>query len=70
MSGELTGVRHQPEPTFAEVRISEPAALVAPVVCTQGSSPIGIELPSGIKLTVDATVDAEALARVIGALTR
>lgn len=70
MSGELTGVRQQPEPTFAEVRISEPPALLAPPVCTQGGNSIGIELPSGIKVTVDATIDADALARVIGALTR
>lgn len=70
MSGELTGVRQQAEPTFAEVRISEPAALLALPVCTQGGSPIGIELPSGIKVTVDVTVDANALARVIGVLNR
>ena len=70
MSGELTGVRPQAEPSFAEVQISEPAALIAPVVCAQGGSPIGIELPSGVKLTVDATVDADALARVIGVLNR
>jgi transposase len=31
---------------------------------------IGIELPSGVKLTVDAGVDVEALARVVAVLTR
>jgi len=34
------------------------------------SSSIGIDLPSGIRVTVDATVDADALSRVIGILTR
>ncbi|NCP20352.1 MAG: transposase, partial [Erythrobacter sp.] len=29
---------------------------------------IGIELPSGVKLTVDAGIDTDALARVIGVL--
>jgi hypothetical protein len=31
---------------------------------------IGIELPSGVRLTVDGAVDAEALSRVIGVLAR
>ncbi len=66
MSGELAGVRKLPEPAFAEVRIGEPPALPGPSV----SGLIGIELPSGIKVTVDATVDADALSRVIGALAR
>lgn len=35
-----------------------------------GSGSIGIGLPSGIRVTVDATVDADALSRVIGILTR
>lgn len=68
MSGELAGVRKLPEPTFAQVRIGEPAlpAPIAPFV----PGLIGIELPSGIKVTVDAAVDINALSRVIGALTR
>jgi transposase len=36
----------------------------------KGSGQIGIELPSGVRLTVDASVDAEALSRVIGVLAR
>jgi transposase len=36
----------------------------------QGCGQIGIELPSGVRLTVDAAVDAEALARVIAVLGR
>jgi hypothetical protein len=31
---------------------------------------IGIELPSGVRLTVNGTVDTEALSRVISMLTR
>jgi len=69
MSGELAGVRKLPEPAFAEVRIGEPPALPAPIVPLVPGL-IGIELPSGIKVTVDAAVDVEALSRVIGALTR
>ncbi|MCK9383009.1 MAG: transposase [Sulfuritalea sp.] len=70
MSGELTGVRKPTEPTFAEVQISEPPALPAPAVAGRSDSSIGIELPSGIRVIVDATVDADALSRVIGVLTR
>lgn len=69
MSGELAGVRKLPEPAFAEVRISEPPALPAPIAPLVPGL-IGIELPSGIKVTVDVTVDADALSRVIGVLTR
>ena len=70
MSGELTGVRKLPEPAFAEVRIGEPPALPAPLMVTPLSGLIGIELPSGIKVTVDAAVDVDVLSRVIGALAR
>ena len=70
MSGELAGVRKPIEPVFAEVQISEQPALPAPPVATRSGGVIGIELPSGIRLSVDATVDADALSRVIGILTR
>ena len=70
MSGELTGVRKPIEPTFAEVQISEQLALPAPTVAVRSNGVIGIELPSGIKVSVDATVDADALSRVIGVLAR
>ena len=69
MSGELAGVRNATGSAFAEVLISEPAALPAPLVAPHGNGQIGIELPSGIRLTVDASVDSDALARVIGVLT-
>ncbi|MHA6765787.1 transposase [Sphingobium ummariense] len=70
MSGELTGVRKPIEPAFAEVQISEQLALPAPTIAARSNGVIGIELPSGIKLSVDATVDADALSRVIGVLAR
>lgn len=70
MSGEITGVRRLTEPSFAEVEICEPPALPAPLVSTPVGGSIGIDLPSGIRVTVDATVDADALSRVIGILTR
>lgn len=70
MSGELAGVRRLAEPAFAEVQISEPPALPSPLMAPPVSGLIGIELPSGIKVTVDATVDADALSRVVGALSR
>ncbi|HEY9579205.1 MAG TPA: transposase [Rhizorhapis sp.] len=70
MSGELTGVRKPIEPAFAQVQISEQRALPAPTVAARSDGVIGIELPSGIKVSVDATVDADALSRVIGVLAR
>jgi transposase len=60
-------------PCFAEVEIAEPEqpppraiAELAQVSIGQ----IGIELSSGIKLTVDAGVDADALARVLSVVGR
>ncbi len=40
--------------------------LPAPSSAGPGREQIRIELPSGVRLTVDASVDAEALSRVIG----
>lgn len=60
--------------SFAEVRIADPvatqpsASLRPPVPETSGR--IAIELPSGIRLSVDASVDAEALGRVLSVLDR
>ena len=69
MSGELTGTKRTTLPAFAEVEVSES---LLPTVSPPAQAPgrIGIELPSGVKLTVDAGVDADALARVIGVLVR
>ncbi|WP_271190614.1 IS66-like element accessory protein TnpA, partial [Dactylosporangium matsuzakiense] len=70
MSGELTGVRPPALPTFSQVEVKDPVAgdvaLPAPSPCGH----IGIELPTGVRLTVDAMVDADALARVIAVLGR
>ncbi len=71
MSGALTGLTVPSQPSFAEVQIAEPAAtLPAPVVGQLGRGRIRIELPSGVRLTVDASVDADALSRVIGVLAQ
>ena len=70
MSGELAGVRKPIEPVFAEVQISEQPALPAPTVAARSGGVIGIEPPSGIRVSVNATVNADTLSRVIGILTR
>lgn len=69
MSGELTGTKRTALPSFAEVDVSESSL---PVVSApaQACGQIGIELPSGVKLTVDAGIDTDALARVIGVLAQ
>jgi len=68
LSGALasTGRSHS---GFAEVEIREPGMLPSPLRAA-GTGQIGIELPSGVRLTVDSAVDADALSRVIGVLTR
>jgi len=75
MSGELTGAVAPALPYFAEVRVEEavPLAIAPPVSpvapgAEQAIGRIGIELPSGIRLSVDAAVDAAALARVLSVL--
>jgi transposase len=71
MAGELTGANPQALPMFAEVELSP-----RPVLASEGprlpepSGTIGIELLCGVKLTVDAAVDADALGRVIAVLNR
>ncbi len=62
----------EPSASFAEVSIAVPMA-TAPMLPSQFPTPSGqiaIELPSGIKLSVDASVDAEALGRVLSVLER
>lgn len=64
--------------SFAEVSIADPIAISPPELPPLSSLPslpetlvkIAIELPSGIRLSVDATVDAEALGRVLSVLGR
>lgn len=71
MSGELTGVQPPTLPSFAEVEVAAPPVLtMASPEPALLSGQIGIELPSGVRLTVDAAVDIDALARVLGVLTR
>ena len=60
--GKLAGVVPS-LPVFAEVRVTEPAL---PAPCPSGL--IRIELPGGVRVSVDAHVDADALARVLSVL--
>jgi transposase len=77
MSGELSGFSapalvpplSEPLPCFAAVEISEPEQ-PPPRAIAEPAGQIGIELSSGIRLTVDAGVDAEALARVLSVVGR
>ena len=79
MSGELTGfappvlmsppagAKGDLAADFAEVVIATPelpALMPPPPIAADPVGRIGIELASGIRLTVDSGVDAEALARV------
>ena len=57
-------------PTFAEVRVAE-VETAAPAPAPQPASSTGfirIDLPGGVRVSVDATVDAGALARVLSVL--
>ncbi len=69
ISGALGGTAGGLQARFVEVAIREPAMLPAPSPAA-GTGQIGIDLPSGVRITVDGSVDAEALSRVIGVLTR
>jgi transposase len=64
LAGDLDGLKRTPPPSFAEVDMSGPTAAMV------GTGQIGIELPSGVRLTVDVAVDAGALARVMSVLGR
>ena len=72
MSGELTGIAPVAAlPDFAGVRIAAhqaPIAALPPPPSPDVSGRISIELPSGIRINVDAQVDAAALARVLAVL--
>jgi transposase len=83
MSGALRSSVPAVRPAFAEVQVAEtpttmelipaispsPASPPVPLLPCE-SSRICIELPSGIKLRIDAGVDADALARVLAILPR
>ena len=64
MDAELTGVTRSP--AFAEVQIRDAGLLASPP--SQGNSPIAIELPNGVRLSVDGSVDAQAQSRVLGVM--
>jgi transposase len=73
MSGTLAGVTRPTVPAFAQVQISTAETIVPLLPAPSSPEPtgkIGIELPSGIRLSVDAGVDAEALARVLSVVSR
>ena len=55
-------------PTFAEVRVADVAAAPAPQPATSTRGLICIELPGGVRVSVDGSVDAGALARVLSVL--
>lgn len=72
MSGQL-GPPRPALPCFAEVSVAEPTppASLAPAPASAGArGGIAIELPSGVRVGVDAAVDADALARVLAVLAR
>lgn len=60
--------------SFAEVRIADPVVFLPPASLSPPASDmlglIAIELPSGVRLSVDASVNAEALGRVLSVLDR
>lgn len=56
-------------PTFAEVRVSDvETAAPAPQPAASATGLIRIDLPGGVRVSVDAAVDAGALARVLSVL--
>ena len=61
--GKLGGVAPA-LPAFAEVRVADVAA-PAPQPATSTSGLICIEFPGGVRVSVDGSVDAGALARVL-----
>ncbi len=54
-------------PAFAEVRVTE-IAVPAPPSATSETGLIRIDLPGGVRVSVDAAVDSSALARVLSVL--
>jgi transposase len=64
--GKLAGVVAS-LPVFAEVQVAEPVMRTPqPAPCPPGF--IHIELPGGVRVSVDVAVDAGALARVLSVL--
>ena len=69
MSGQLGVVRAAPQ-QFVQVRVEDTPLLPLPTVVPTQPSHIGIELPSGVKLSIDGVVDVEALGRILSVLDR
>ena len=65
--GQLAGVMPS-LPVFAEVRVAEPVAPAPQPAPCPSSGLIQINLPDGVRVSVDAHVDAGALARVLSVL--
>lgn len=63
--GKLAGA--MPSPVFAEVQVAELTPPV-PQPAPYPSGLIQIELPGGVRVSVDAGVDSDALARVLSVL--
>ena len=63
LTGELTGRAPPVAAAFAEVEVT--AAPTLPPVPASSADQIGIELPSGIRLTVGSGIDADALGRFV-----
>ena len=55
-------------PAFAEVRVAEVEAVAPAPQPTSETGLIRIDLPGGVRVSVDAAVDAGALARVLSVL--
>ena len=55
-------------PTFAEVRMAAVETAAPAPQLTSATGLIHIDLPGGVRVSVDAAVDAEALARVLSVL--
>lgn len=73
----LAGPAETADPSFAEVVIADPAPVPSPrqsapppQLMPEPTGRIAIELPSGIRLSVDSSFDAEALGRVLAVLER
>ncbi|KQN73518.1 IS66-like element accessory protein TnpA [Sphingomonas sp. Leaf62] len=65
--GQLAGVMPS-LPVFAEVRVAEPVAPAPQPAPCPSPGLIQIDLPDGVRVSVDAHVDAGALARVLSVL--
>lgn len=70
MSGTLAGVSRPTAPAFAQVQIAQAEPIPPLPAPPEPTGKIGIELLSGVRLSVDAGVDAEALARVLSVVGR